>query len=307
MSDAIVAEDLVKTFGDFRAVNGVSFSVDSGEIFGFLGPNGAGKTTTVRMLTGVLEPDSGKVQLHGYDLLRQRDVAKRRIGVVPELANAYLDLTALQNITFTAELYGLAGREVKHRAEELLDMFGLLDRRHDKVATFSKGMTQRVILAMSLINEPQTLFLDEPTGGLDVQSSRLIHRIIRELNEEGTTVFITTHNIAEANALCDRVAIINEGEIAAVDSPESLKATFESSRSIEVSFTEQLADFPDMEGIIRTERRGDKWRIYTRKPHDSLMQLTGFVREHPELQIETVNTRGPDLEEVFVRLTGGEM
>ncbi|MFO7941737.1 MAG: ATP-binding cassette domain-containing protein [Bacillota bacterium] len=306
VSKAIEVSNLQKSFGSFCAVDGVSFSVSSGEIFGFLGPNGAGKTTTVRMLTGVLEPARGDIFLHGHDLREERDAAKIHIGVVPEMANAYLDLTALQNLTFTAELYGLIGPEVTKRAEELLDMFGLGERKHDRVATFSKGMVQRVILAMSLVNEPDTVFLDEPCSGLDVQGTRFMRGMIRRLNDEGITVFLTTHDIAEANELCDRVAIIHDGQIAAIDSPEKLKTTFESTRSLEIAFRERVDSFPELPSVLRTERYGDKYRLYTSDPHQTLLEITRYVETAENAKIETLNTLGPNLEEVFVHLTGGD-
>ncbi len=306
MSKAIEVSNLKKSFGDFRAVDGVSFSVDHGEIFGFLGPNGAGKTTTVRMVTGVLEPTAGDIFLNGHDLRREGDSAKTHIGVVPELANAYLDLTALQNLTFTAELYGLIGREVRMRAEELLDMFGLGDRKHDRVGTFSKGMMQRVILAMSLVNDPDTIFLDEPCGGLDVQGSRFMRSMIRRLNEERNTVFLTTHDIAEANELFHRVANIHHGRIPAIAAPATLKTTFESTRSLEIAFRERIEGIPELPGVLRTEKRGDKWRLYTRDPHRALLGVIEYIQTVPDAEIETLNTLGPDLEEVFIRLTGGD-
>ena len=185
---SIRVKNLNKSYGNLKAVDNISFGVKSGEIFGFLGPNGAGKTTTSRMITGVFPPDSGEIYIKDHNLLKQTLEAKMKMGVVPELANAYMDLTARENILFMAEMYGLSGKEVEKKAESLLEKFGLADRKYDELKQFSKGMTQRVVICMALINDPKILFLDEPTSGLDVQSRRLIRNEIRNLNQKGTTI-----------------------------------------------------------------------------------------------------------------------
>ncbi|MFW6410284.1 MAG: ABC transporter ATP-binding protein, partial [Halanaerobiales bacterium] len=300
-------KNLNKSYGDLKAVDNISFKVKQGEIFGFLGPNGAGKTTSARMITGVFPPDSGEIYIGGEDLLVKTLEAKMKMGVVPELANAYMDLTALENILFTAELYGLSGSEIKKKAERLLETFGLADRKNDKIKQFSKGMTQRVVICMALINDPEILFLDEPTSGLDVQSCRLIRSVIRNINEEGTTIFLTTHDINEANELCDRLAIMKEGKIAAIDSPENLKNTFQKSQSVEISFKEN--DKPPLENLSTVsdiEKRGDKFRIYTDEPNKTVTELVEMIKEN-HLTLNSINTLGPELEEVFVLLTGGEL
>jgi ABC-2 type transport system ATP-binding protein len=305
MEPAIEVEGLTKAYGELTAVDGIDFTVDRGEIFGFLGPNGAGKTTTVRMLTGIFPPDSGKIFLAGYDLNRNPLAAKRKIGVAPEMANAYLELTALENVLFMANLYGLSGIEVKDRAKKLLTTFGLKDRMGDKVKQFSKGLQQRVIICMALVNDPEIIFLDEPTSGLDVKSRQLIREVILELNEQGKTIFLTTHDIEEANKLCSKVAIINQGQIAAIDRPERLKGTIQGSQSLQVSFTKEMAvDFNTWSLISKVETEGDKYRLYTDQPGELIFELTEWAQKE-ELQIQTLNTLGPSLEDVFVQLTGG--
>lgn len=209
-----MAAYLEKSFNNIVAVDRVSFSVDEGEVFGFLGPNGAGKTTTVRMLTGVIRPDGGSARVLGHDIVREPILAKQRFGVVPETANAYVDLTTRQNLMLMAELYGLDSQVAEERAATLLTGLGLFERRDAKVQGFSKGMKQRLILAMALLHDPDLLFLDEPTSGLDVQSTHLITGMLRDLNAAGTTVFLTTHNMDEANRLCDRVAIMRRRRLA---------------------------------------------------------------------------------------------
>jgi ABC-2 type transport system ATP-binding protein len=205
-------------------------------MFGFLGPNGAGKTTTIRMLTGLLTPDSGDIFIDGVDIKRNPIKAKMKMGVIPEMGNVYVDLTAKQNIILSGKFYGIPRRDVGRRADSLLEQFELYERRDDHVKTFSKGMKQRINIASAIIHNPQILFLDEPTSGLDVQSQRLIRGIIRQMNQEGTTIFLTTHNIEEANILCERVGIINKGKMAAIDRPEKLRRTFEETQSVEISF-----------------------------------------------------------------------
>ena len=303
--DAIEASGLVKDFNGLRAVDQVSFAVQAGEIFGFLGPNGAGKTTTVRMITGVLKPDSGTAFIDGVDAVRDPTGAKERIGVAPEEANVYLDLTARGNMGLAGELYGVPRRGVEERIEGLLDTFGLLDRADSKVKGYSKGMKQRLSLAMALINDPPILFLDEPTAGLDVASQRLIKERVKKLNEEGKTIFLTTHDIAEADRLCDRVAIINEGRIAAIDRPESLKATIQSTQSVLVSFDSidfEPTQLEELDSVEELEKEGDKWRLYGTDPGEIVGEVVDFARGEG-LKVTSVDTVGPSLEETFTHLT----
>ena len=304
---AIRVEGLTRYYGDLLAVDHISFEVQRGEIFGFLGPNGAGKTTTVRMLTTLLEPTEGKAYIHAYDVVRQPYEAKLQLSIVPETSNVYDELSAWDNLIFSSRLYRVPIDEAHRRAERLLDAFGLGDRKHTKVHDFSKGMKRRLTIAMALIHQPKVLFLDEPTTGLDVQSAILIKALVRELNAAGTTIFMTTHQIEEANELCDRVAIINQGRIAAIDTPERLKAAFQSVQSVEVAFDrleptegEQLRKLP---GVNTVEKRGDKMRLYTSDPPQVLSEVIRFAEQH-RLKMLSLNTFGPSLEEVFLRVTG---
>ncbi|OPY29602.1 MAG: Trehalose/maltose import ATP-binding protein MalK [Methanocella sp. PtaU1.Bin125] len=301
---AIVVSDLAKNYGPLKAVDRVSFSVDAGEIFGFLGPNGAGKTTTLRMLTGIIRPDGGTASILGHDVVRDNLAAKQVRGVVPEMSNAYVDLTAWKNLLLTGELYGIPKKLTEERSERLLRQFGLYEKKDRAVKGYSKGMKQRLIICMALVSQPPLLFLDEPTSGLDVESSRLIKDIVREVNKSGTTVFLTTHNMEEASQLCDRVAIIDRGKIVAVDSPEKLKAKSKELQSIEVSFDRPI----DLGGLAmadvsKTEKAGDKYRIYTGNPDAVIKRLAGFAEEKG-LRIVTLNLLAPSLEDVFVELTG---
>ncbi|MBC2697645.1 MAG: ATP-binding cassette domain-containing protein [ANME-2 cluster archaeon] len=302
--NAIEVDNLTKLFEDFTAVDHLDFEVKNGEIFGFLGPNGAGKTTTVRMLTGIIKPDLGQVSIMGHDIRQDPIKAKQIMGVVPELSNAYTELTALNNLQFMAELYGVPKKDARQRAEELLGKFDLYERKDHKVRTFSKGMKQKLIIAMSLMNNPEILFLDEPTSGLDVMSARLIKDMLLELNKEGKTIFLTTHYMEEANQLCSRVAIINHGKIAAIDAPEKLKMRIGGLEWVEVSFDMPVdaSDFSDLSGVIDVRISGDKLRLYTNEPGMTIYQLVDYSRSN-DLEIVMLNTLTPTLEDVFIKLT----
>ena len=303
MEPAILIHELTKRFQDILAVDHVSLEVGRGEIFGFLGPNGAGKTTTIRMLTGIIRPDSGTARIMGFDILREALQCKQMISVVPEMANAYIDLTGWQNLLFMSELYGVPNHTAVTHAESLLKRFELFTRRHHKVRGYSKGMRQRLILCMALITSPKVLFLDEPTVGLDVKSARLIREIIQELREQDITVFLTTHNMEEANQLCDRIAIINHGKIAAIDNPESLRLKSSELMTVEVRFDNPvpLNSLPPLIDATELQRAGDNIRIYTNTPHSIIDQITTYARAN-NLNIVSLNTLAPSLEDVYMKL-----
>jgi len=302
---AIEANNLCKSFGPVTAVDDVSITIAQGGIFGFLGPNGAGKTTAIRMLTGVLIPDAGSVRVLGTDVNKDPLTAKLKMGVIPENGTVYSDLTAEQNILITAKFYGMARAKREARAEEILARLGLTERRADIVRTFSKGMRQRISIACAIVHSPPVLILDEPTTGLDVYSRRLVIDTVRHMNQEGSTVLLTTHNIEEANALCSTISIINKGKIVATGSPEKLKKTFDTSRYVEISFDQTVGHGVfAAAGITRAESWGDKWRVYTDNPDMAVKHLASVaVRDH--LTIVSIATSNPTLEEAFVQLTGG--
>ena len=329
MKNAIEVKNLTKYYGKFLAVDNINFTVEKGEIFGFLGPNGAGKSTTQRMLTSLLTPSDGQIIVLGHDLAHDSYPAKRQIGLVPEESNVYTELTAWNNLMFTGRLYRMSKPARATRAEELLKIFGLWEKKDVKAENFSKGMRRRLSIAMAIIHKPALLFLDEPTPGLDAQSARAIQGIIRQLSEEGTTVFMTTHQIEEANQLCDRVAIINHGKIAAIDTPEKLKQTFQQVQSVEISFApppslpqdgggtdsppvlrgvrgglkEKLTELPEVSTVVKV---GDKWRLYNDSPPTLLPHLVKFA-EKENLDILSLNTLAPSLEDVFLQITGQQV
>jgi len=303
---AIQVVNLTKHYDKLTAVDHISFAVKKGEIFGFLGPNGAGKTTTIRMLTGVMGLDEGSASILGYKAGSLK--AKQIIGVLPEMANAYSDLSGWNNLMFVAELYGVPAGKAREKGAEFLQAIGLFSRKDDKVMAYSKGMKQRLILCMALISEPQVLFLDEPTSGLDVQSARLINDMLRSLNASGKTIFLTTHDMDEANQLCRRVAIINQGKIVAIDAPEKLRLATSGMHPVEVSFSdlaspEALAKLP---GVNAVKTMGDKYRLYTAEPGELVASLVNYSFSNG-LRIVSLNTLAPTLEDAFVALTEREV
>lgn len=300
---AIEARDLTKQYGEFTAVNGLNLKVFEGEFFGLLGPNGAGKTTTVKMLTGLIKPTKGEALIMGANIMERPIDVKRIIGVVPEVSNIYVEMTAWENLIFAAELYDVPRDEAVERAKMLLEVFDLYDRRHDKSANFSKGMKRRLAIAMALIHNPKVLFLDEPTSGLDVQSTRNIREVIRRLNKDGVTVFMTTHFIDEADNLCNRVGIINRGRLVALDTPERLKQTIGGRVGVEVVFqpTPNLEELKEI--VSDVMKTGDKFIIHTEDPSTTISELVKLANSK-EWKILSVRTLTPSLEDVFVRLTG---
>ena len=219
---AIEVKDLTRDYNGLRAVDGINFEVDQGEIFSYLGPNGAGKTTTIRMLTGQLRPTSGSARVMDCDVVADRQKLKPQIGVVFESQNLYERLSGRENLNFYARLY----RVDKSRVDQVLKQVGLVKRAKDKVGTYSNGMKQRLLIARAMLHEPRVLFLDEPTRGLDPNIARDIRQIVAELAQAGMTIFLTTHYMEEADQLSDRVAIIDQGRIVALDEPEVLKAEY---------------------------------------------------------------------------------
>lgn len=222
---AIKVENLTRDYSRLRALDGISFSVGQGEVFGFLGPNGAGKTTTIRILTGQLRPTSGQAWVLGCDVVEDRQALKPQIGVVFEYQNLYERLSARDNLNFAANLYGVP----RTRVDQILEQVGLQERARDNLKKYSNGMKQRLLIARALLHQPKVLFLDEPTRGLDPHLAREIRAFVTTLAHQGVTVFLTTHYMEEADQLCDRVAILEQGRIVALDTPTRLKDTFGSS------------------------------------------------------------------------------
>jgi len=307
---AIEVRGLTKRYGKLLAVDNVDFDVKDGEIFGFMGPNGAGKTTTVMMLTSFLEPTAGTIRIHGHDLPKESLEARALMGIVPEESNIYMELTGEANLLFAGKIYRMPRKKRKQRARELLEVFGLSDRANVKVQEFSKGMRRRLTVAMALIHEPKLLFLDEPISGLDVQSTRYIKKLVHDLNASGVTIFLTTHQIEIANELCNRVAIINQGRIATIGTPNELKANIESVQTVAVTFDAPEGDgipsLAGLPGVNHEIKSGNGRKLYTDSPADVIPAVVDFARERG-LRITSLNTLGPSLEDVFLKITGQEV
>jgi ABC-2 type transport system ATP-binding protein len=281
---------LTKRFGKTVAVNGLSFTVEQGDAFGFVGPNGAGKTTTIRMLTGLTRPTAGGARVLGYDLAREVTYIKKRIGVVPEASNLYDELSAMDNLVFSMQLYGVPRRERQPRAEALLARFRLGEKRDTSFAKLSRGMKRALTIAAALAHRPPLVFLDEPTTGLDVMSARSLRQMIASLREEGVTVFLTTHYLEEAERLCDRIAVIVKGRVVALDTVDGLKACMEGDTVVELV----LADEDGRQERRRTECTASGVEAAVKRA----------MAEAGGKQVIAVNTLRPSLEDVFVRLTG---
>ena len=307
MKNIVEVDNLTKYYKKFRALNNVSFTVKEGEIFGFLGPNGAGKSTTVRILNTLLLPTSGKVFMAGYDLGKEPYEVKVRIGLVPEVSNPYLELSCYENLLFTGRLFGMKNKDIRGEIDNLLNFFELESKRDVKAEFLSKGLRRRLTIAMGLINRPKLLFLDEPVSGLDIQSARLIKKLIREANGKGTTIFLTTHQLTVANDLCDRIAIIQDGEIKALDSPDRLKKAAKQSQAVEIhlSHSENLdtESLKSITNVDRLEINKGKIKLFTENP-DILYPLLISWAEKNSVKIEIMNTLSPTLEDVFIEITG---
>jgi ABC-2 type transport system ATP-binding protein len=297
---AIEAEGLTKRFRDLAAVDGVSFTVRGGEIFGFLGPNGAGKTTTIKILATLLRPSSGRATVNGYDVVRQAASVRRSIGMVFQDSSLDERLTAEENLLFHAVLYRVPRHEALRQAAQLLELVGLSERRRDLVRTFSGGMRRRLEVARGLLHRPAVLFLDEPTLGLDPQTRTHIWDYIRLLHRElGTTVFLTTHYMEEAE-VCSRIGIIDYGKIIALDTPAGLKKLVGGDVvAVKAADNRELRD--QVRQRFRLEGKEDGEAVYFETP-DGRTFIPELVRAVPD--VREIYLRQPTLEDVFLKLTG---
>jgi len=284
-ANAIVADSLTYRYGQLTAVDHIGFAVAEGEILGFLGPNGAGKSTTVKMLTGQLRPQEGRATLLGLDIARETKRVQSQIGVCFEITNLYEQMSAIDNLVLFARLFGVSGFD----ATALLGRVGLDGRAKDRVETYSKGMKQRLMIARALVNRPRILFLDEPTEGLDPNSAAAIRSVILEERERGATVFLTTHDMVEADRLADRVAFINQGRIVALDTPHALKQSYGQRRL--------LARVSGPDGTLQ-ERE-----ISLDQPDTAAAVQDLFAQE----KVVTLHSEEATLEDIFMSITGRKL
>jgi ABC-2 type transport system ATP-binding protein len=306
---AFEVSHLTKRFGDVVAVNDISFSVRQGELFGFLGPNGAGKTTTINMLTGLARLDAGTINISGIDCTRNPKAAQHLVGIVPDESNLYPELTGFDNLCFCAALYGIRKNERQKLARELLETFGLTDAADRKFAGYSKGMKRKLTFAAGIIHQPPILFLDEPTTGIDVASARQVRQIIAGLHRKGTTVFLTTHYIEEAERLCERIAFIVKGKIVRTDRTADLLQPVKGKNILLLSvfnaegkLTEGLAmAFPQYQ--VQSANSGEI-RIESTE-EITVGPLVRFLEEK-NIRVTEARRQVPSLEDIFVQVTGIE-
>jgi ABC-2 type transport system ATP-binding protein len=309
VSSSISVEGLAKRFGEVQAVADASFQVLQGELFGFLGPNGAGKTTTINILTGLARPDAGRIRIAGIDCTGNPKAAQHLIGVVPDESSLYPELTGSDNLCFCAALYGMKKKEREARALELLETFGLREASHRKFAGYSRGMKRKLTIAAGIIHNPSILFLDEPTTGIDVASARQIRQLIAGLHRAGTTIFLTTHYIEEAERLCNRIAFIVKGRIVRIDTVANLIQPIQERHVMQLAVSnsqpalhDKLAEaFPYLsfrelaQGLIRVEA-SEPVRVGP---------LVRFL-EDQGAEVSEARRVQPSLEDIFVQITGIE-
>ncbi|MCD6450679.1 MAG: ABC transporter ATP-binding protein [Thermotogaceae bacterium] len=298
MKKAIEVRKLKKYFKNVRAVDGITFDVDWGEFFALLGPNGAGKSTTIRMLTTLAVPTSGQAFVAGYDVVKEEKEVRKRIGLVSDRLILYDRLTVLENIVFFSSFYNISKSEIYKRAQDLLELLDMWDWRNTRVSKLSTGMRQKVNIARALVPQPDILFLDEPTLGLDPHTTKKIREFIKDLNNKGKTIILTTHILHEVELLADRVAIMNKGKIVALDTTRNLKKFFKEKEIVEVEYEGNLTDLccvsviESVDGYIKVE----------------VQNLNKFLNDlsQKNVKILSLKTYEPSLEDIFVSLTGGE-
>lgn len=309
---AVQVEDLTRRFGEFTAVDGVSFEVGKGEVFGLLGPNGAGKSTLIRMLTTLLHPTKGSATVCGYDILKESDKVRQHIGLVAEKLILYERLTAEENLRLFGRLNHMPKETINERIEDLLNLLHMGDWRNHLTGTFSSGMKQRINIARALLHSPEVLFLDEPTLGLDPQTTRSLHELISELSKKGMTIFLTTHIMPEAEALSDRIAIIDHGKIIATGTPAELKKSLikEDARILDIGITSRsdglVQQLSSIEGVTSVNC-DEANRLKIHASGDGVIFSIIETIKRQEVQIKEINTLEPTLEDVFLELTGHEM
>ena len=313
---AIRTEDLRKTYtssrGDVEAVRGIDLNVPHGEFFGLLGPNGAGKSTTIGMLTTLVRPTGGRAWVAGHDVTKDTVAVKRKIGVVTQNNTLDMQLTVAENLEFRSRFFGLSARAANRRAAQLIDAFGLGDRRNAMADKLSGGQARRLLIARALVHRPEVLFLDEPTAGLDPQTRVNLWDILHVLHDLGQTILLTTHYMEEAEALCDRVAVVDHGKVLACGTVDELKEGAGADTVITVRYEDPVppgfadhAGLADRLGVSKVEADGDQLRVFTRDPEGLLGELV-TAGAADGLHVRDAAQLKPSLETVFLTLTGRE-
>ena len=309
MPNILEVQDLVKKYGDFTAVKGISFTIKEGEIFSLLGPNGAGKTTTISMLSTLYTPTSGDATIAGHSVTKNPMDVRNAIGVVPQELALYEELSARENLIFWGQMYGLNGSALKERVEEVLGQIGLLDKAKDRVKTYSGGMKRRVNIGVGLLHKPKLLFMDEPTVGIDPQSRRAILDTVKDLNKQGMTVLYTTHYMEEAEELSDRVGIIDHGELIAIGTQKELTKQVGETETLVLHVGENedpqalVTAFKNVPDILEANVVDHEISIITPSATDVLAPVVSKANERG-IKIHSIDIREPNLEAVFLHLTG---
>jgi ABC-2 type transport system ATP-binding protein len=309
---AIEVRNITKRYGDFTAVDDISFSVHEGEIFGLLGPNGAGKSTLIRMMTTLLAITGGAAHIAGHDVAREPDAARRAIGVIPQALTSDLDLTVEENMSIYAKLYGVPAKQRRQSIDELLELVDLTKWRTAQTKTLSGGMRRRLEIARGLVHRPSIFFLDEPTTGLDPVSRVAVWEMLMKIKEtRKLTVLITTHYMDEADRLCDRIAIVDHGKLVALDTPRALKASVPGENVVEVQFTDMTPEWEDrlrnLESVASMQPEGaGMYRIMT---HDGSLTTTQIVAMaiHDNVKVKSLSVQSTTLDDVFVHYTGRQL
>lgn len=297
----VVATNLIKRYGNYAAVNGVSLTVHAGEIFGLLGPNGAGKTTTIELVEGLRRPDGGTALICGFDSVRQNREVRHRIGLSLQSTNLSGDSTVLEVLNLYASLY-----PNPLSVPDLLEQFNLTEKVRARCSTLSGGQKQRLAIALALVGRPEVIFLDEPTTGLDPQARQSLWGVIRSLRQDGRAVIMSTHYMEEAEQLCDRVAIMDHGQILAQGTPRDLARTYGPESAIELDLSGSaghLATLSRLQGVTGIKSEGEKVVLHTATTATTLMALAGYARDQ-DLALGDLRTRSPGMEDVFITLTG---
>jgi ABC-2 type transport system ATP-binding protein len=309
MTSILQVQNLVKKYGDFTAVKGISFDIKDGEIFSLLGPNGAGKTTTISMLSTLYTPTSGDAIIGGHSVTKDPMAVRQIIGVVPQDIALYEDLTAQENLVFWGQMYGLSGKPLATRVDEVLEQIGLTDKAKNRVKTYSGGMKRRVNIGVGLLHKPRLLFMDEPTVGIDPQSRRAILDTVKDLNRQGMTLLYTTHYMEEAQELSDRVGIIDHGELIALGTQKELTQQVGETETLilhvgESDDPEALANsLRDLKDVLEANATDHEVSVITPDAEDVLASVVSKANERG-IKIRSIDIREPNLEAVFLHLTG---
>jgi len=306
--NAVVVQDLVKEYPKVRAVDKISFTVDSGEIFGLLGPNGAGKTTTIRMLLTLIKPTGGKASLFGIDVSKYPEKARELAGYVPQDVSVDGELTGYENILMYAKLYGLSGKDRKKRIGEVLAYLDLQERANDIVSRYSGGMMRRLEIAQALVNRPRILFLDEPSIGLDPNAKRIIWGLIKKLRDEfGTTIFLTTHDMNEADVLCDRIGIMDKGRLVTLGEPSQLKSTVGGDvLTISSRTSGSSTKVKELGYSVISESADGHFDLVVANGESLIPHLLDTLKASG-VEVEAVSLKKPTLDDVFLKYTGARI